>query len=207
MKRDPERFPRAQLRNGAGTERLTPLSTANRDADARAFAALMRRIREIDGDDHTVIMVQVENEIGMIPDARDYSPAANAAYAQSVPTELMDYLQRRKDDLDPDLRAKWRAAGFKLAGNWEAVFGPGPETEDLFMAWHYARYIGKVAEAGKFKKWSDKYDRPGNPVFIPEANYGSDGAANAFYAIGQRDALGFSPFAIDATGAASPENN
>ena len=251
VKRDFQRFARARLRNGSGTERLSPFSTAGRDADARAFAALMRRVREIDGAAHTVIMVQVENEVGVIPDARDYSPAASAAYAEPVPSELMDYMERHKDDLDPDLRAQWRAAGFKTSGNWETVFGPGPETEDLFMAWHYARYIGKVAEAGKaeypvpmftnaalirpgyapgqynsggplphsmdiwkaggpqldflapdiyfeFKKWADKYDRPGNTLFIPEANYGSDGAANAFYAIGQRRAVGFSPFAIDA---------
>ncbi len=33
--------------------------------------------------------------------------------------------------------------GLKTSGKSEAVFGAGPETEDLFMAWHYARYIGK----------------------------------------------------------------
>ena len=259
VKRDFERFPRAQLRNGTGTERLTPLNNTNRDADARAFAALMRRIREVDGDAHTVIMVQVENEVGMIPDARDYSPAANEVYALPVPKELMDYLQRHKDELAGGFRARWLAAGAKTSGNWETVFGPGPETEDLFMAWQYARYIGKVAEAGKaeyplpmytnaalvrpnyapgqynsggplphsadiwraggpqldflapdiyfnFPEWCAKYDRPGNPLFIPEANYGSDAAANVFFAVGQHNALGFSPFAIDATGAAGPEN-
>jgi len=36
-----------------------------------------------------------------------------------------------------------------MTGNWETVFGSGLETDDLFMAWQYARYIGKVAEAGK----------------------------------------------------------
>jgi hypothetical protein len=259
VKRDFERFPRVQLKNSSSTERLTPLSSANRDADARAFSALMRRIWEIDGEAHTVIMVQVENEVGVIPDARDYSPAANEAYSRPVPKELMDYLQRHKDELDGDLRAKWFAAGFKEAGSWETVFGPGPETEDLFMAWQYARYIGKVVEAGKaeyplpmfsnaalirpnyapgqynsggplphswdiwraggpqldflapdiyfnFQEWCAKYDRARNPLFIPEANYGSDGAANVFYAVGQHHALGFSPFAIDGKEAAGPEN-
>ena len=149
VKRDFERFPRVQLKNGSGTERLTPLSDANRDADARAFAALLRRIREVDGDAHTVILVQVENEVGVIPDARDHSAAANAVYGQPVPRELMDYLQKHKDTLHPELRARWRAAGFKTSGNWENVFGPGLETEDLFMAWEYAQYIGNVVKAGK----------------------------------------------------------
>jgi hypothetical protein len=211
----------------------------------------MRRIREVDGGTHTVLMVQIENEVGVIPDARDHSSAANAAYERPVPAELMEYLQNHKATLDPDLREKWAAAGGKTSGMWETVFGAGPETEDLFMAWHYARYIGKVAEAGKaeyvlpmfvnaalvrpnyapgqynsggplphsmdlwkaggsqldffapdiyfeFKKWSAKYDRPGNPLFIPEAVGDAQGAANVFYAIGNHNAIGFSPFAIDA---------
>jgi hypothetical protein len=149
VKRDFERFPRVQLRNGSGTERLTPFGQANCDADARAFAALMRRIREVDGEAHTVIMIQVENEVGVIPDARDYSAQANAAYGQQVPGDLMEYLQKHKDTMHPNLRTKWQAAGFKTSGNWETVFGPGLETDDLFMAWQYARYIGKIAGAGK----------------------------------------------------------
>jgi beta-galactosidase GanA len=48
-----------------------PTPTVN----ARAFAALMKHLRAIDGG-HTVLMVQVENEIGMIPEA-----AVNALYA------------------------------------------------------------------------------------------------------------------------------
>jgi hypothetical protein len=250
VKKDFQGFPRVQLRDGSGTERLTPLSETNRDADARAFAAFMRRVREVDGEAHTVIMIQVENEVGVIPDARDHSPAANAAYDQPVPKDLMDYLQKHKETLIPELRAKWQTAGFKSSGNWEAVFGLGLATEDLFMAWHYARYIGKVVEAGKaeyslpmyanaalirpnyapgqynsggplahsmdiwraggpqidflapdiyfdFKDWCARYDRSGNPLFIPEAAGGAQGAANVFYAIGQHNAFGFSPFGID----------
>ncbi len=117
VKRDFDRFARVQLRNGAGTERLSPFCEANRIADARAFAALMRRIRETDSEAHTVLMAQVENEVGVIPDARDHSAAANVAYAQRVPGALMDYLQRNRDTLDPALRARWQAAGFKTSGN------------------------------------------------------------------------------------------
>ncbi len=250
VKRDSDRFPRVRRVDGSGTERLSPLSDANRDADARAFAAFMRRIREIDGELHTVIMIQVENEVGVIPDAMDHSPAGNEAYDAPVPRELMDYLQSHKETLNPELRARWQAAGFKTSGNWEAVFGEGPETEDLFMAWHYARYIGRVTEAGKavyglpmfvnaalirpsyapgqynsggplphsmeiwraggpqldflapdiyfeFKPWCARYVHSGNPLFVPEATGGPQGAANVFYAVGHHDAIGFSPFGID----------
>ncbi len=250
VKRDYTRFPRVHLADGTATERLSPFSNANRDADARAFAALMGRVKEIDGDTGTVLMVQVENEVGVIPDARDYSPDANAAYAQPVPKELMDYMLRHKETLHPELRERWEASGAKTSGNWEAVFGQGELTEDLFMAWYYARYINTVTEAGKaqfdlpmfvnaalirpsyapgqynsggplahsidiwraggpkidflapdiyfeFKKWCAEYDRAGNPLFVPEAADGEKGAAQAFYAIGNHNAMGYSPFGVD----------
>ncbi len=256
VKRDYKRFPRVRLRDGTATERLSPFSDACRDADARAYAALMRRIREMDGQTHTVLMMQVQNEVGVIPDARDHSREASAAFIAPVPRELMDYLQKHRATLVPELRAIWEAAGGKTSGNWQEVFGKDPVTEDLFMAWHYARYVGKVAEAGKkeynlpaftnaalirpgyapgqynsggplphsldiwragapqldflapdiyfnFKEWAARYDRSGNPLFIPEARGGAEGAANAFYAFGRHRAIGFCPFAIEGSGAAA----
>jgi beta-galactosidase GanA len=149
VKRDFERFPRAQVAGGKSIELLSPLSDANRDADARAFAALMRHVKAVDGQRHTVIMIQVQNEVGMHGDSRDRSPAANQAFARPVPKELMDYLQKHKDTLVQEFRQVWEAAGFKTSGTWEEVFGKGAVTDGIFMAWNYARYIGRVAEAGK----------------------------------------------------------
>jgi beta-galactosidase GanA len=149
LKKDFERFPRAQIVEGKSIELLTPLSDANRDADARAFAALMRHIKAVDGQQHTVIMIQLENEVGMADDTRDRSPLANKAFAGPVPKELMDYLQQHKDSLIPEFRKVWETAGFKPSGTWEEVFGQGMATDEIFMAWHFARYLGRVAEAGK----------------------------------------------------------
>jgi hypothetical protein len=149
VKKDFERFPRAQTSGGRSIELLSPFSDANRDADARAFAALMRHIKEVDSQQHTVIMVQLENEVGMHGDSRDRSPAANAAFAGPVPKELMDYLQQHKDTLIPDFGKVWATNGFKTSGTWEEVFGQSKVTDGIFMAWQYARYIGRVAEAGK----------------------------------------------------------
>jgi beta-galactosidase GanA len=149
VKTNQQRFPIIQDEKGKGLPTLTTLSDANRDADARAFAALMRHIREVDGDAHTVLMIQVENEVGVVGPSRDHSPAANQAFAGPVPKEFMDYLQKHKDTLIPELRKRWQAAGFKTSGSWEEVFGAGAETDELFMAWNYGRYIGHVAAAGK----------------------------------------------------------
>ncbi len=254
VKANQPRFPRAQDKRGKGMEILSALSDTNRDADARAFVALMRHIRQIDGAAHTVVMVQVENEIGMIPEARDHSAAANDLFDKPVPPELMDYLGRHKDTLMPEFRAVWEAAGFKTSGTWEEVFGPGLGTDEIFMAWHYARYVNRIIETGKaeyplpmyvnaalvrpnyqpgrypsagplphimdiwragspaidflapdiyfpnFAEWCAKYQRSGNPLFIPEAGRGAESAANVFYALGQHDAMGFCPFSIESTG-------
>ena len=182
VKRDFERFPRAQIVGGTwpGTtisevprtpvvgsmsiELLSPIGDANRDADARAFAALMRHIKEVDGREHTVVMIQVENEVGMAGDSRDRSPLANAAFEGPVPKELMDYLQAHKDALIPEFRQVWEAAGFKTSGTWEEVFGKSRVTDGIFMAWNYARYIGRVVEAGKAE-----YPLP---MFVNAALYG-----------------------------------
>jgi beta-galactosidase GanA len=149
VKTNQQRFPIIQDEKGKGLPTLSTLSDANRDADARAFAALMRHIREVDGEAHTVIMMQVENEVGVLGPARDHSPAANQAFAGPVPKEFMDYLQKHKDTLIPELSKRWEAAGFKTSGSWEEVFGAGSATDELFMAWNYGRYVGHVAAAGK----------------------------------------------------------
>jgi beta-galactosidase GanA len=149
VKTNQQRFPIIQDEKGKGLPTMSTLSDANRDADARAFAALMRHIREVDGDAHTVLMIQVENEVGVVGPSRDHSPVANQAFAGPVPKDFIDYLQKHKDTLIPELRKRWEAAGFKTAGSWEEVFGAGVETDELFMAWNYARYIGHVAATGK----------------------------------------------------------
>jgi beta-galactosidase GanA len=166
MKTNQVRFPLIQNEQGMSLPTLTTLSDNNRGADARAYAALMRHLRQVDGSKHTVLMMQVENETGVLDTPRDYSPAANRAFNGPVPRELMDYLQARKEQLIPQLHQAWQAAGFKTSGTWEEVFGKSTVnkndwrawsyfTEEIFMAWHYARYVGSVAAAGK-----KEYDIP-----------------------------------------------
>lgn len=149
VKRDSQRFPRAKDAQGVPQEILTPLSTVNRDIDARAFAALMKRLREFDGREQTVVMVQVENEIGMIPSARDHSEAANEAFRAPVPRELLDYLDHHREQLASPLREAWLAAGAAREGTWTEVFGDGIATEEIFMAWHFGKFTDAVTAAGK----------------------------------------------------------
>jgi hypothetical protein len=150
VKSDLKRFPRVQL-NGVNWDCLTPLGEESVAADARAFRALMRHIREVDAQ-HTVIMMQVENESGLTGRAagsRDHSPMAEAVWNKPVPAELMSYLQAHKAGLLPELSSIWGAHGFRTSGTWPEVFGTDAYADEIFMAWYVADYIGKVAEAGK----------------------------------------------------------
>jgi len=149
VKKDFRRFPRVKLGTQGTVEVLSTLAAANWQADARAFSALMRHIREVDGSCHTVIMIQVENEVGVLRDSRDRSDVANAAFNGPVPRALLDYLARNRKILVPEVRQRWETSGFRESGTWQQVFGPGPQTDEMFMAWNYARYIDHVAEAGK----------------------------------------------------------
>ena len=150
VKRDFERFPRAQFEGGVSIEELSTLSEANRDADARAFAALMRHVKAVDGQQaHGHHDPGGERSGNAHGDSATTRPRPIKALAGPVPKELMDYLQQHKDTLIPEFRQVWAANGFKTSGTWEEVFGKGDGTDGIFMAWNYARYIGLVAKVGK----------------------------------------------------------
>ena len=148
VKADQTRFPRVQIKGGSSIEVLSPFSEANRYADTKAYVALLQHLA---GEDHarTVLMIQMENEVGVLGDSRDRSAAAEADFEQHVPQVLTDYLQQHREQLNPALRQLWLAAGGRTAGTWTEVFGPGPATDEIFMAWRYARYMNDIAQAGK----------------------------------------------------------
>jgi len=149
VKADQQRFPRARLTSGKPVEVLSTLGEASLASDTRAYTAFMHHLKEVDTGRRTVLMIQLQNEVGLIGDTRDHSAPAEAAFAKPVPPELMDYLQKNKLTLWPDLRKLWEAAGSKTAGTWQEVFGKTPSTDEIFMAWNYARYMDHMAKAGK----------------------------------------------------------
>jgi beta-galactosidase GanA len=128
IKRDPASYPRVLDEKGQPVDVLSPYALANVQADKRAFTALMEHLRKVDGQRHTVILVQVENEPGTVGSVRDHGAAANAAFAQSVP----EIVTRRLG---------------KPPGSWQQVFGA--DAEEAFNAYGTASYIEQVAAAGK----------------------------------------------------------
>ncbi len=147
LKRDTDRYRRVQKQNGERLETLSPFCEATRDADSRAFAALMRRIRQID-QRSTVIMVQPENEAGIFLEM-DYGAASLAALDASVPERLMSHLVEHAGELDPRLAATWGDRGTPTKGSWREVFGDNPAAREYLTAWHTASFINHVAAAGR----------------------------------------------------------
>lgn len=258
VRRDEVRFPRAQRDPASKSIAITTIlngpvlsvfSEPLVRADARAFAALMRHIKKVDRD-QTVIMMQVENEVGLLGDSRDRSALASAAWEQQVPAALMSYLSAHRADLRPALLEVWRRQGFRQTGTWAEVFGTDSAAEEIFMAWGFGRYVDTVAKAGAveyplpmysnawlgpqpgalqpgtypsggpvaqmmdvwkaaapslallapdiyiddFNGTLTEFKRPDNPIFIPEARLD---AGNLFVALGQHNAIAFSPFGIE----------
>ncbi|KAF5646090.1 DNA recombination protein [Fusarium tjaetaba] len=152
-----EAIPRAKLRKAGG--RLEAADVVSifhpecRKADTKAFGALMQHLREFDEPYSTVIMVQVENESGLLGDSRDGSELAEQAFRQPVPRELLDFLTSSWESLHEDMKTHNLAHFDPLrefeGGDWETVFGSSPHTDELFMAYHYALYVNQVAAAGK----------------------------------------------------------
>lgn len=176
VKRDVERFLRAEMIAGQRKvvmpdfhnfpyAALSLFCDETLAADARAYAAFMEYLASADGDVHTVVAVQVENECGEMAAAREHSPEADAAFGEQVPSDLVAALAASSDTLAPDIAAAFaEGAG---AGTWSEVFGP--VAEELFTTYHMARYVEAVAAAGKrayplstmANCWLDKGHKPG----------------------------------------------
>ncbi len=149
MKTNSKRFPRTYDSTGRSHEIFSVFGKETLEADKKAFAALMKHIKEADAEEHTVIMVQVENEIGMLTTAREISKTANGFYNSQVPKELSAYLLNNQQALVPELKDKWTKQGSKTKGTWTELFGNDSYTEEIFQAWYYAKYTNEVAAAGK----------------------------------------------------------
>lgn len=128
VKLDNRRFPRVVKKDGSTLDSLSPFAQSTLDADRNAFVALMKHLRGIDGDRHTVIMVQVENESGTYGTDRDYSAAGDRLLQSPVPATVLAKTSRR-------------------AGTWADVFGK--DAAEFSYAWAIAHYIDQVAAAGK----------------------------------------------------------
>jgi hypothetical protein len=149
VKTDTQRFDRVRVGSGVAIEMLSPFSAAAMEADTRAYVKFIEHLKSVDSQ-HTALMIQLENEVGMNSDSRDRGALAERAFGAPVPHELLAWLQAHERDAPvPNPVRVWSAAGGKASGSWPEIFGATPAADELFMAWHYARYLDHLAAAGK----------------------------------------------------------
>ena len=169
IKTNPQKYPRMINPSGEPLDVLSANSRSNLEADKAAFVALMRHLKSLDNDAHTVLMVQVENESGGIGTVRDFSPESNAAFAGQVPADLLKIVK-------------------KQPGTWSQVFGA--EADETFQAYHQAHYLNEIAAAGKSEFAIPLYmnvwlsyppaELPERRIAIPGIQYPSGGAVQKF---------------------------
>jgi hypothetical protein len=227
FKQDTKRFPRAMTAERKQMEIASCFSDNVLQADLIAFSALMRHIREKDPQREVVVMMQIENEIGMLESARDHSPLAEKAYQKEKWAErygtdeyadekfmALSYARyvehlakaaREIHDMPLYVNAAMNSRG-RRPGEYPSA-GPLAHLIDF---WHEgAPSIDLLApdiyDTG-FKSWCAQYAMPLRPqdggkiknrLFIPESRCCENSGVRALYAFGEHQALGFSPFAID----------
>lgn len=233
VKTDTNRFPRAVTDSGKPLEILSAFSEEVLKSDLKAFDSLLDYLQAHDKD-NAVVMIQIENEIGMLESARDHSNLANKEFSKGIPDELAKILK------------------VKAGSPWNTLVEDEDYADEMFMAWHYAKYVENLAKSARdkltttplyvnaaldsrgrrpgqypsagpiarlgniwksgapsidfispdlydppFAPWFLQYDFPNNPLFIPEIRRSNNSGTHAFYAIGEHNAIGFSPFSIE----------
>ena len=227
FKQDTKRFPRAMTAEGKQMEIASCFSDNVLQADLKAFSALMRHIREKDPQREVVVMMQIENEIGMLESARDHSPLAEKAYnkerwAERYGTDeyadekfmalsyahYVEHLAKAAREIH-DMPLYVNAA-MNSRGRRPSEYPSAGPLAHLIDFWHEgAPSIDLLApdiyDTG-FKSWCAQYAMPLRPqdggkvknrLFIPESRCCENSGVRALYAFGEHQALGFSPFAID----------
>lgn len=225
LKKDHSRYFLARDEKGMPIKTVSTFCEEVRQLDKKAFASLMKHLKEVDEAKNTVITVQVENEVGIWMHDRDFCDQANKAFFQDIPQEVSKL--------------------FGVSGTWEQAFGKKACYQ--FEAYQYAKYVETIAAAGKaeypipmfmncvatlgefspaggpnfdahtmwmafapsidffspdvyapqFQEISANFVHDGNSLFIPETGSGMDATPKFLYAMGGLNCFGFNPFGCE----------
>jgi hypothetical protein len=126
VKKNPQQYLYDKDATGKTLETLSTFGEATMQADANAFKHLMAHVKAVDEKNQTVIMVQVENEVGVLRSNRDYTAEANKAFDGDIPDDLSKYLSANKNNLAPELYQVWKANGFKITVAGKVFLGKAP---------------------------------------------------------------------------------
>ncbi|MDB5084608.1 MAG: hypothetical protein JWN30_1494 [Bacilli bacterium] len=208
------------------TRTLCPNGTSALERDQGAFQLLMHHLLEVDEEERTVIMVQVENESGVIGGTdRCYCAVCNEKFGERDWEHR--YGARAGEAFSAYSVARYvntvAAAGKKvypIPMYTNAWLGGGPAERpglDYPSGGPVARWLPIWREAAPsldliapdiygpsyptFNKTCGEFTVESNPLYIAEcaSDIRSKTERNVFYAIGIHAAIGFTPWAIDRT--------
>lgn len=144
VKLDQVRFPRTVDNQDKPTKILSMFSGEILEVEKKTFKKFMEHVKAFDQDHQTVLMIQVENEVGILGSTRDYSEDANKAFMNQVSENLVRYInQKDKGILSMGMNEYFDGDG----ADWKSVFGD--RAEEVFMSYHYGQYINELALVGK----------------------------------------------------------
>ena len=173
-----EKYWRVKDSAGKNTQTLSAFCPATLEADKNAYCQVMKHIAKVDAKENTVIAMQVENEVGVFGQTRDFSQQANEAFNKEVPQQLIQYLVKNEATLEIEIKTAWKENGAKTSGSWTEVFGKNDFTDLFFMAWQYGSYVNKIAAEGKKILALPTYVNcwmPATPSPNPRPNYTKPG--------------------------------
>lgn len=221
------RFPRARTRDGRVLKNYCcPNAQNTLEADRRALTMVFKFLKEYDTD-HTVILFQIENEVGTNYTARCFCPVCNeqferegwsgryGAYADEAMNayniaRFCDSLAGTVKSIKPlpvylnaALIPPW-SKKYPVAGQCNG-FNGGPSHRMLEVWRETTEHIDFIApdiyahSYRDFHRYAKDYSWKDNPLYVAEHSSGDTSRAdkNAYYAIGQYAAIGFDPWAID----------
>jgi hypothetical protein len=219
------RFRRAQRADGTQLPNFTcPTSSETFAADRKALQAIFTHLKEVDSSRHTVILFQMENEVGILGTDRCYCPvctkefeeggwsnrekerAAEAFTAHSIAKCLDENARTVKAIYPLPVYVNcWLGSKNGVPGKHYPSGGPVERVLDVYAA--TAKHIDFIGpdfylEGGldAFRAICKGYSGRGWPLYIPEHATGKDTRPerDVYYALAEFSALGFSPWAIDA---------
>jgi len=173
-----ERFWRVKNTEVKNTQTLSAFCNATLEADKKAYIQVMKHIAKVDAKENTVLAIQIENEVGVFAQTRDFSTQANEAFSKEVPPSLLQYLVKNDSTLEVEIKTAWKENGSKTKGSWVEVFGKSDFTDLYFMAWHYGTFINQIAIEGKKIYPIPTYVNcwmPATPTPLPRPNYTKPG--------------------------------
>lgn len=219
FKKNTRRFPRAFTADGKQMEIASAFSENVLSADKNALSALMHRIDKDDPKHDIVVMMQVENEIGMLESARDHSHLAEKTFLKSsFAMDQKSFSLEDEERFQAEYYAKYVEvlaktvkniiempvyvnAALNSRGRKPGEYPSAGPLAHLFTVWRkYAPdvdiFAPDIYDEG-FKKWVLQYKVNDNPFFTPETKLCDGSGVRAMYVFGEVDAIGYSTFAID----------